>query len=100
MKSVKLEMSDDELLFFRQGVFKADDEIVVFSLEDFLKFRMALKKYLREANQIVDDSKNRKSQHGASVDAQRILNWIKMAEEEIEKLNKTDVQKDLFSCNR
>lgn len=100
MKSVKLEMYDDELLFFRQGVFRADDEIVVFSLEEFLKFRRALKKYLREANQIVEDSKNGKSSHGATVDAQRILNWVKKAEEEIEKLDKTDVQKDLFSCNR
>jgi hypothetical protein len=97
MKSVKLEMSEDELLFFRQGVFKADDEIVVFSLEEFLKFRRALKKYLREANQIVEYSRNNKSSHGATVDAQRILNWVKKAEEEIKKLDKTDVQKDLFS---
>lgn len=39
-------MSDDELLFFSQGVFKANDELIVFSLEEFLKFRQDLKKYL------------------------------------------------------
>lgn len=100
MKSVKLEMSDDELLFFRQGVFQADDELVVFSLEEFLKFKRRLKKYLREANQIVDENRNNQSKHGPTVDAQRILNWIKKAEEEIEKLNQTDIQKDLFSYKR
>lgn len=100
MKSLKLEISDDELLFFKYGIFKAEDELLVFSLEEFLKFKRSLKKYLKETNKIIEDSKNNQSQHGPSVDAQRILNWIKKAEEEIEKLNKTDIQKDLFSYKR
>jgi hypothetical protein len=39
MKSLKLEMSDDDLLFFKDGVFKVDDELVEFSLEEYSKFK-------------------------------------------------------------
>lgn len=97
MKSLKLEIVDDDLLFFKHGVFKVDDELVVFSLDEYSKFKKVMMKYLMEANQIVEESRNNKSQHGPTVDAQRILNWIRKTEEEIEKLNQTDIQKDLLS---
>ncbi|MDP1551483.1 MAG: hypothetical protein Q8M06_00520 [Methanobacteriaceae archaeon] len=97
MKSIRMKMADDELIFFGQGVFKGDEDLIVFSLEEFLIFRRQLKRALREANWIVENSRNNKSGHGPTVDAQRILNFINKMEDEIERLYETDVQKNLKS---
>lgn len=97
MKFVHLEISTDESIFYRQGVFKGEDDLLIFSLDDFLKFRNELNEYINEAMGIVNDSKNNRSRHGPAMDSQRILNWIKKMEMEIEKLDQTDIQKNLIS---
>ncbi|MCK9150602.1 hypothetical protein [Methanobacterium alcaliphilum] len=97
MKFICLTMSYDEAIFYRQGVFTGEDDLLIFSLDDFLKFREYMKEYLGETLKIVDVSKNNSSRHGPGVDAQRIINWIKKMEIEIEKLNQTDIQKNLSS---
>lgn len=95
MKSIRIKMSRDEAVFFRQGVFSGEEELLIFSLDDFLEFKMEMDKFLKEALQIVKNSQNKKSRHGPAVDAQRILNWIKKVESELEALDQTDVQKNL-----
>jgi hypothetical protein len=95
LKSLRLKISDDETVFYRQGIFKGDDDLLIFSLDDFLKFKEELNNYLTEIMEIVEDSRNKRSKHGPTVDAQRILNWIKKMEAEIEQLDQTDVQKNL-----
>jgi ketopantoate hydroxymethyltransferase len=97
MKLVKIKISHDEAVFYRQGVFTGCDDLVIFPMEDFLSFHNNLKDCLNNAMNIVEDSRNHQSKHGAINDAQRIINWLKLVDQEIEKLNKTDVQKNLLS---
>ncbi len=97
MKSVKLQLKDDELVFHQQSIFQEGDELVVFSLKEFLKFQLELKKCLENALKVSKDSVNNKSKNSPSTDALRIYNWIKIMESEIEKMDKTDIQKNLLS---
>ncbi len=97
MKSVKLQLKNDELVFHRQSIFQEGDELVVFSLKEFLKFQLNLKKCMENALKVSNDSVNNRSKNSPSTDALRIYNWIKIMESEIEKMDKTDIQKNLLS---
>lgn len=97
MRSVKLQLKNDELVFHRQSIFQEGDELVVFSLKEFLKFQLELKKCMENALKVSHDSVNNRSKNSPSTDALRIYNWIKIMESEIEKMDKTDIQKNLLS---
>ncbi len=96
MKSLKMKKPDDELMLYHHGVFPADEEILVFSLKDFLIFQGDVQKSLEAALEIVEDSRNNNSTHGPRVDAQRTLNWIKKTQENLQKIKKDDGQKFLI----
>ncbi|QUH24206.1 hypothetical protein HYG87_10780 [Methanobacterium alkalithermotolerans] len=95
-KSLKLKKPEDEVILYRHGVFSHDEELVVFSLKDFLIFQEDVKKSLDHALEIVNDSRNNMSTHGPRVDAQRTLNWIKKTQENLQKIKKDDGQKRLI----
>lgn len=97
MKSVKLKLKNDDLFFHRQSIFEEGDKLVVFSLKEFLKFQLELKKCMENALKVSYDSINNRTKNSPSTDALRIYNWIKIMESEIEKMDKTDIQKNLLS---
>ncbi len=97
MKSVKIKLKKDEMVFHQQSVFQEGDEMVIFSLDEFLKFQLELKKCLEHVLTIAEDCSSQKSKNVPSTDALRMLNWIKKMEEEINKMDKTDIQKNLWS---
>ncbi|MBU4535254.1 MAG: hypothetical protein KKF16_05425 [Euryarchaeota archaeon] len=96
MKSIKIKNPEDEVILYSHGVFRADEELVVFSLKDFLIFQEDVKKSLEATREIIQDSRNNNSTHGPRVDAQRTLNWIKMTQENLQKIKKDDGQKRLI----
>jgi hypothetical protein len=97
MKSVKLKLKNDELVFHQQSIFQEGDEMVVFSEKEFLKFQLDMKNCIENALKVSNDSINNKSKNSPSTDALRIYNWIKLMENEIRKMDKTDIQKNLSS---
>lgn len=97
MKSVKIKLVEDEIVFHQQSVFQEGDEMVVFSLKEFLKFQLEIKKCLEHTLSIAKDCSNQKSKNVPSTDALRMLNWINKIEAEINKMDKTDIQKNLCS---
>ena len=96
MKSLKIKKPEDEVILYGHGVFDHDEELVVFSLKDFLIFQGDVQKSLEAALEIVHDSRNNNSTHGPRVDAQRTLNWIKKSQENLRKIKKDDGQKRLI----
>ncbi|GAB6056597.1 hypothetical protein JCM15415_19130 [Methanobacterium movens] len=96
MKSLKMKKPEDEVILYHHGVFRPHEELVVFSLKDFLIFQGDVQKSLEAAREIVHDSRNNNSVHGPRVDAQRTLNWIKKTEENLQKIKKDDGQKQLI----
>ncbi|MDP3034991.1 MAG: hypothetical protein Q8M97_07785 [Methanobacteriaceae archaeon] len=52
---------------------------------------------MENALKVSHDSVNNRSKNSPSTDALRIYNWIKIMESEIEKMDKTDIQKNLLS---
>ncbi|GAB6056853.1 hypothetical protein JCM15415_21810 [Methanobacterium movens] len=96
MKSIKIKNPEDEVILYSHGVFNHDEELVVFSLKDFLIFQGDVKKSLEAAMEIVNDSRNNNSTHGPRVDAQRTLNWIKKTQGNLKKIKKDDGQKFLI----
>lgn len=97
MKKVKIKLEEGEISFHKQSVFENGDELVVFSVEEFVKFYQELKECLDNALSIADDSLKQKSGNVPSTDALRIYNWIKKMEDNLETLDKTDIQKNLCS---
>lgn len=85
------------MVFHQQSVFQEGDEMVIFSLEEFLKFQLEIKKCLERTLSIAEDCSSQKSKNVPSTDALCILNWIKKMEEELNKMDKTDIQKNLWS---
>ncbi|MBU4608519.1 MAG: hypothetical protein KKA38_08470 [Euryarchaeota archaeon] len=96
MKSLKMKKPEDEVILYSHGVFNLDEELLVFSLKDFLIFQGDVQESLDHALEIVNDSRNNNSSHGPRVDAQRTLNWIKKTEENLQKIKKDDGQKRLI----
>lgn len=96
MKSVKLKLKNDELVFHQQSIFQEGDELVVFSEKEFLKFQWSMKKYIENAIKLSKNSISNRSKNSHSTDALRIYNWIKVMENKMEKMDKTDIQKNLL----
>ena len=94
---MKIQLKENEMVFHQQGVFQEGDEMVIFSLEEFLKFQLELKKCLEHVLNIAEDCSSQKSKNVPSTDALRIYNWIIKMEEKINKMDKTDIQKNLWS---
>lgn len=99
MKFVKLKLKENEEVFQRQSLFNEGDELVVFSLEEFLKFKSDLEECLKTALDISKKSLNNKSNNSPSTDALRVNNWIKILEAKVDRLDKTDIQKNLLTFN-
>ena len=96
MKSLKIKKPEDEVILYNHGVFRPHEELVVFSLKDFLIFQEDVQKSLDHALEIVYDSRNNMSTHGPRVDAQRTLNWIKKTEGNLQKIKRDDGQNRLI----
>ena len=88
------------MVFHQQSVFQEGEEMVIFSLGEFLKFQLEIKKCLEHTLSIAEDCSSRKSKNVPSTDALRMLNWIKKIEAELNKMDKTDIQKNLWSFNK